>query len=165
MNNAIILLGGNLGNIVQNFNKTIQLISASTGSIKQKSSLYQSKSWGFSVDELFLNQVIVLQTHLTAFELLDRTQEIEKKMGRTKKTIEGAYCSRLIDIDILFFNEAIIDSERLTVPHPKLHLRHFTLAPLTEILPNFVHPKLNKTMAWLLEHSEDQNTSLIFQDV
>lgn len=157
MNNAILLLGGNLGNIQQNFKKAKNLISEQTGVIQSESSLYESKAWGFDANELFLNQVLQIETSHSPIELLNITQDIEKSIGRKSKTNSQEYSSRLIDIDILFFNDEIIDSPLLTIPHPRLHLRNFTLAPLNEIMPNFTHPKLNKTINWIFENSKDQS--------
>ncbi len=157
MNNAILLLGGNLGNIQQNFKKAKDLISEQTGVIQSESSLYESKAWGFDTNELFLNQAIQIETSLSPVELLNITQNIEKSIGRKSKTKDQEYSSRLIDIDILFFNDEIIKSKRLTIPHPRLHLRNFTLAPLNEIMPNFTHPELNKTINWIFNNSKDQD--------
>ncbi len=157
MNNAILLLGGNLGNIQQNFKKAKDLISEQTGVIQSESSLYESKAWGFDTNELFLNQAIQIETSLSPVELLNITQNIEKSIGRKSKTKDQEYSSTLIDIDILFFNDEIIKSKRLTSPHPRLHLRNFTLAPLNEIMPNFTHPELNKTINWIFNNSKDQD--------
>ena len=157
MNKAILLLGGNLGNIQQNFKKTKILISSQTGNIQLKSSLYESKAWGFEAEELFINQVILVETKLSPIQLLQETQEIENTIGRKTKTRNSEYSSRLIDIDILFYNNDIIELPNLIIPHPKLHLRNFTLAPLNEIMPNFTHPKLTKTISWIFENSKDQN--------
>ena len=157
MSSVFLLLGGNLGHIQNNFIQAISIISESCGSISQKSRLYKSKAWGFKADELFLNQVIEIKTDLSATALLKETQAIEKKIGRKEKTQKENYSSRLIDIDILFFNSKIIETDDLSIPHPRLHLRNFTLLPLNEIIPNFVHPGLGKTILWLTEHSTDES--------
>ncbi len=158
MNSVFLLLGGNLGHIQNNFIQAISLISENCGSISQKSRLYESKAWGFEAKELFLNQVVEIKTKLTATALLKETQTIEKKIGRKEKTKEDNYNSRLIDIDILFFNSEIIETKELSVPHPRMHLRNFTLLPLNEIIPDFIHPGLGKTILWLTEHSTDEST-------
>lgn len=160
MNNIILLLGANLGKINQNFEIVTLLINQNIGKILKTSSLYQSEPWGFETPELFINQVIEVQSDLSAFEILKETQAIEKQIGRKTKSVNQEYSSRLMDVDILFFNNDIIESETLTIPHPRLHLRNFTLLPLTEVIPNYNHPKLNKSISQLLECSKDTNTCI-----
>ena len=159
MNNVLLLLGGDLGNLKQNFTKAEILISDTIGHIQKKSSLFESKAWGFDSTTLFLNQVLQITTLHNAQNVLKLTQDIEKKIGRKSKTKDQQYSSRLIDIDILFFNDAIINEHNLIVPHPRLHLRNFTLEPLNEIAPHFIHPLLNKSIAWLLANSKDSTPS------
>lgn len=156
MNNVVILLGGNLGRPIENFIKSKQQISEAIGAITNESSIYESSAWGFEAKELFLNQVIIVESNLKPFELLKATQNIEQSIGRKNKTIDLEYSSRLIDIDILFYNDDIIQQPNLSIPHPRLHLRNFTLEPLNEILPNFVHPILKKEISTLLRNSPDQ---------
>ena len=156
MNKACLLLGGNLGNVSLNFKIASEYMANCCGEITNKSNLYQSESWGFEAKELFLNQVLIIETKLTAQELLQETQSIEQKIGRKTKSQNQEYQSRLIDIDILFFEDDIIQTENLTIPHPRLHLRNFTLAPLHELIPNYIHPKLKKSISWLFENSKDK---------
>ena len=160
MNRAVLLLGGNLNNPRENFKKSCTEINKNIGTISQKSSLYESEAWGFESEYLFLNQVIIVNTKLNAFDLLKATQEIERKIGRKEKTQSQIYSSRLIDIDILFFNNDIIETKDLIVPHAKLHLRNFTLLPLKELIPEFIHPVLNKSIIWLTDNSIDNNQCL-----
>ncbi len=155
MNNVLLLLGGNLACPKQNFIIAEQLISNQIGMIKEKSSLFKSKSWGFDATDDFLNQVLQIDTQQNPVELLKCTQAIELKIGRETKTQDQQYQSRLIDIDILFFNNEIIEELNLIIPHPKLHLRNFALAPLQEISPELIHPKLNKSVDWLYTHTSD----------
>ncbi len=161
MNNIVLLLGGNLGNIKSNFENALILISKNIGSISKSSNIYQSHAWGFESKNLFLNQVILVETRISPQELLVQTQKIENKIGRKEKTENLKYSSRLIDIDILFYNNEIIESDQLTIPHPRLHLRNFTLFPLREILPKYFHPKLKKNITWLTENSEDKSECII----
>lgn len=157
MNKLILLLGGNLGDVESNFTTAIKAIDENIGNIHKKSSLYKSEPWGFQAQERFLNQVLILDTPLNAFEVLKITQSIESLIGRKSKTKDLNYSSRLIDIDLLFFNQDLIETDELCIPHPRLHLRNFTLAPLVEISPEWQHPKLNKNVQWLFEHSEDES--------
>ena len=157
MNNQVcILLGGNLGQKKQNLETASKYISKKIGTIHQKSSLYKSDAWGFESNDYFLNQVIIIETELDAFEILKQTQEIEKIIGRKEKTTAQKYASRLIDIDILFFNNDIIESKYLCIPHPRLHERNFTLLPLNELLPNYIHPKIKKSILYLYSNSKDK---------
>lgn len=156
MSKASLLLGGNLGNVSLNFKIAIDYISNKCGRIAKQSNLYQSKAWGFQAEEIFLNQVLIIETKHTAQELLKQTQAIESIIGRKSKTKKQEYQSRLIDIDILFFDNDIIQLENLTIPHPRLHLRNFTLAPLRELIPNYIHPELKKSISWLFEKSTDK---------
>ncbi len=156
MSKASLLLGGNLGDVSVNLKTAIDFISNKCGAITKQSNLYQSKAWGFDAEELFLNQVLIIETELTAEELLQQTQSIENIIGRKSKTQNQEYHSRLIDIDILFYNDDIIQLKDLTIPHPRLHLRNFTLAPLHELIPSYIHPELKKSISWLFENSEDK---------
>ncbi len=157
MNKCVLLLGGNLGDVQNNFAQANDKIKNRIGTLAQQSALYRSEPWGFEASDLFLNQVIVVKTQLSPFEVLDETQKIESEIGRKEKTQGQAYSSRLIDIDILFFDSLVLQQERLEIPHPRLHLRNFTLQPLAEIIPNFRHPVLKKTVTELLEQSPDNS--------
>lgn len=150
---AVILLGGNIGNVRESFEQAKSRLEV-LGKIENESSLYQTEAWGMENSAPFLNQVLILKTDLRAKELLLEVLEIEKLMGRERNNGE-IYVSRNIDIDILFFDSLILKDEILEIPHPRLHLRKFTLAPLREILPNFVHPKLNKSITELHEEVKD----------
>lgn len=150
-NKALILLGANLGDIKQSFNNAINEIKQ-FGFINNFSSLYLSPSWGFKAPD-FINQAIILETELTPFELLDKLLCIEEKMGR--KRIGEGYQSRTIDLDVILIKDVIIHSEKLTVPHIKMHERKFVLVPCNEIAPKWNHPILNKSINELLEHCED----------
>ncbi|HAN78330.1 MAG TPA: 2-amino-4-hydroxy-6-hydroxymethyldihydropteridine diphosphokinase [Bacteroidales bacterium] len=155
MNTAILLLGGNLGNIAQTFAYAGLYIEAIAYEKPRKSNTYISKPWGFEANEEFLNQAIEMQTQLSAEVLLARLQLIENIFLR-KRTGKG-YESRSLDIDILFFNSEIIETQTLQIPHPRLHLRNFTLKPLAELIPEFEHPVLHKTIKKLLADSPDKS--------
>lgn len=155
MNIVYLLLGGNQGPVAETFREAIGLINQKLGEVVQQSSLYESEPWGFESDSLFLNQVIKLHTAVDAFDLMDRILEIEKQLGRQR--LSGEMASRMIDIDILFFNDRVIDHSRLQVPHPRLHLRRFTLLPMKELAPWLVHPLLQQTISQLLENCPDQS--------
>jgi 2-amino-4-hydroxy-6-hydroxymethyldihydropteridine diphosphokinase len=154
LNNAILSLGGNLGNRLDNISQAMGHIEKQIGNIKRYSSVYESEAWGFETEDRFLNVVVVVETALSPETLLQKAQEIETLLGRTR-TGTG-YASRTMDIDILFFNEEIINTPTLTIPHPLLHERRFVLLPLYEILPDKVHPVLRKTIAELLAECEDE---------
>jgi len=154
MNEVYLCLGGNLGNCLATFEQVCALIEQTVGEVKNQSSLYQSQAWGMEGAPDFLNQVIRIETKVSVEELLIFLLEIEKKLGR-ERTETTAYQSRLIDIDILFFNKKIIKTETLEIPHPRLHLRKFVLEPLNEIAPNFIHPVLNKSISELLKSCPD----------
>lgn len=155
MSNFLLLLGGNIGNVQETFNDTKKLISTFAKIIRQ-SSIYMSEAWGFSTDALFYNQVVEIEADMQPIALLAKLKSVEKQLGRNEKTTNGIYQSRTIDIDILFCENIIIDNEpELVIPHPRLHLRRFTLLPLTEYWANFVHPKLNKTITQLFCECND----------
>jgi len=152
MNQTYLLIGGNLGNRQKNLEKAMELIAAKAGQVGKSSSLYETEAWGMRDQPAFLNQVLVLFTKLDPRQLLSIILDIEHQMGRERTQKFGP---RAIDIDILFYNEAIIDEPGLTIPHPQLHLRKFTLEPLHEIAPSLVHPVLNKTITDLLKDCPD----------
>lgn len=152
MKTIFLLLGGNLGDRNQNLAAAREYIASHIGEIKQVSSIYQTAAWGVESQPSFLNQVISISSLLSSQEILIQINEIEKKLGR--KRYQKWY-ARTIDIDILYYGNEIIEEEDLKVPHPFLHQRRFTLVPLTEIAPTFVHPVLKKTTQELLEVCED----------
>lgn len=154
MNKVFLGLGGNLHDRVDNLLKAREFIQKKCGSIVCASSLYETEAWGTSSQNKFLNQVILLYTSLRPEELLQAVLQIERDMGRLR-TMEQ-YSDRLIDIDILFFNDIHLQTEDLTIPHPMIALRKFVLVPLCEIAPDWVHPSLNTSLQKLLDLCEDE---------
>ena len=164
-NLAYLLLGGNQGNIRRTFFQTIDMLNDSVGSVQKISPLYITEPWGFKSTDSFLNQVVAIKTDLSPEKLLKEVQMIEEKFGRTRQGISNRYQSRTLDIDILFYNNEIINSEDLVVPHPKLHLRKFALAPLNDIAPDLNHPILNKSVSELLRICDDKLSAIRCNDV
>ena len=143
-------LGTNSGNKQDNLQRAIEALSLALGLPAACSSFMESEPWGFESKNSFLNCVAAFDTYLSPTELLNTTEDIERRLGRTKKSIGGQYSDRTIDIDILFYGNEVIKSERLTVPHPLLHLRDFVLQPLHEIAPQLRHPAMGRTIEELL---------------
>ena len=153
MNKLYLLLGSNMGNSKTQLAKAVRSINKNIGLITRRSGLYATAAWGNTNQPDFLNQVIVVETELTALQTMHAILTIEKKMGRIR-TVKNA--PRIIDIDILFFNREIIDIKQLTVPHPQIQNRRFVLVPLNELAPNLKHPVLKKTVHELLIHCPDK---------
>ena len=132
-------LGTNLGDKERNLNEAILKILQEVGKIICQSGFYESKPWGFQSENEFLNAVVSVETNLSALELLAKTQEIERELGRTAKSSNG-YADRVIDIDILLYDNEIIDLPELKIPHPLITERDFVYVPLLEIAPNLLNP-------------------------
>ncbi|NDV45579.1 2-amino-4-hydroxy-6-hydroxymethyldihydropteridine diphosphokinase [Paludibacter sp. 221] len=144
-------LGTNLGNKRENIENAIYYISQQIGEVISISSFFESKPWGFMSENDFLNAVISVTTTISPTLLLEKTQEIEREMGRKTKTKEGGYSDRLIDIDILFYDTLVLDTPKLKIPHPLIQKRDFVLIPLAEIAPNLVHPVLQKSIREMIK--------------
>ena len=143
-----LLLGSNLGNRKEILDKAINLLSQKVGVVILQSKDYETAPWGITNQPDFLNLAVSIQTRLEPLQILEITQSIENQLGRVRKEKWGA---RLIDIDILFYGNEIIDEPNLKIPHPLLQERDFALTPLVEIAPNFVHPVFGKTILELRE--------------
>ncbi|MFA5328644.1 MAG: 2-amino-4-hydroxy-6-hydroxymethyldihydropteridine diphosphokinase [Prolixibacteraceae bacterium] len=154
MAEVYLLLGGNLGDKQTIFSQTRTLLAEETGEIQVKSAVYETEPWGFQSDDVFWNQVIKLNTRFSPEEILTKTQQIEQKLGRIRK--ENQYDSRIIDIDILFYGDEIMQEEKLIVPHPRIQERKFALVPLNEIAPDLIHPVFQKSIQKLLDECTDQ---------
>ena len=153
MNSAYLLLGGNIGKVGESFSKALEKISSDVGNIIKTSPVYYSEPWGFESKNMFHNQAIQIDTALNPHEILSSLLSIESSIGRTRK--KEIVESRKIDIDILLYNNLIINDNELQIPHPRMHLRKFTLVPLSDIAPNEFHPLFKKTIVQLLESCDD----------
>lgn len=150
----VLLLGGNVGDRHLYLKKAVDLLALQWGQPLQLSSIYQTESWGFEAED-FYNLVVVFKVDLDPESCLNITQNIEKELGRTEKSQKGQYQSRVIDIDILFYGEDIIESEVLQIPHPRIEERRFALEPLMEIMPSFHHPRSQKSIKSLWQQCPD----------
>jgi 2-amino-4-hydroxy-6-hydroxymethyldihydropteridine diphosphokinase len=157
MNLVYLSLGTNMGDRKLNIELAYAMITQSTGTIRQKSSLYETPPWGFESTSNFINTVVLLETYLDLEELFKKLKQIEKEIGRTKTANSTTYEDRIIDIDILDFNGKISHSDELTVPHPRIEMRNFVLIPLAEIAPNWIHPLLKRPVNKLILNLNDQS--------
>ena len=142
-------LGTNIGNRKENLTRAIGLLSLALGHYTALSSFIETAPWGFDSDNAFLNCAVAFDTELSPFQLLDTTENIERELGRTSKSNGGVYHDRVIDIDILLYGNMTIDTGRLTIPHPLMHMRDFVLEPLAQIAPHTVHPTTGKSIEQL----------------
>lgn len=149
-NTAYLGIGTNLGDKATHIRQAVELIGQRVGTVLAVSSFYQSEPWGFVSDNRFLNVAVQVATSLSPMELLRETQSIEKLMGRTEKTT-STYADRIIDIDILFYGQMVLDTETLKIPHPLLPERDFVVIPLAEIAPQLIHPTLHLRMEELAD--------------
>ncbi|MFN3918474.1 MAG: 2-amino-4-hydroxy-6-hydroxymethyldihydropteridine diphosphokinase [Flavobacteriales bacterium] len=156
-NIIFLLLGSNLGESRVIFQSAKQLLSQEFGELINISSLYKSPSWGFDSPDDFLNQLLVFDTDKSPREVLRICLDVELKLGRTRKFNQAHYESRVIDVDMLYFGNKIIDSVDLQIPHPKIQLRRFTLMPLAEIAPDMLHPLIGKSHDLLLAECVDDS--------
>lgn len=154
MVDAYLLLGTNMGDRAGYLQQAITLLSLQAPAIRVTgiSSIFETAAWGIIEQDDYLNQAIAIQTTLPAENLLQVTASIENRMGRVRKKV---WEPRIIDIDILFYGNQIIHSNRLTIPHPHLQERRFVLKPLAEIAPNLIHPVLHQTISGLLADCQD----------
>ncbi|MBL7970251.1 MAG: 2-amino-4-hydroxy-6-hydroxymethyldihydropteridine diphosphokinase [Prolixibacteraceae bacterium] len=153
MTKLYLLLGGNLGDKKSVFAEARMILEKVVGKITAQSALYETEPWGFDSEDLFWNQVLEITTVLSPDEVLQQTQNAETGLGRIRKAYQ--YASRIIDIDILFYGELIINQANLIVPHPRIQERKFTLIPLCEIAPDLIHPVFQKNIRQLLDECTD----------
>lgn len=158
MARVTLLLGGNQGDVKHTLQAAQQMINARVGAVLRCSHRYESEAWGFSAPERFSNQALEVSTDLSPYEVLDTCQDIERALGRNRaaeaiaKASSGmAYTSRPIDIDVIFYDDLVLDDERLTIPHPLLAERAFALTPLNEIMRQHRHPVTGATVGEMLE--------------
>lgn len=152
---AYILLGSNVGDREGIFKQAIEMIECSCSRVVAMSHLYESEPWGFDSDDMFLNQVICIKTALTPHDLLKVLMSIEIRLGRDREHHYDTYVSRPIDLDILYYDDIIVEDSDLVLPHPRLHLRRFTLEPLCDVAPGFIHPLLLLSNEELLQRCDD----------
>lgn len=148
-----ILLGGNLGDKQKFFSEARTRLSQHVGTITNQSAIYETEPWGFESDDIFWNQVLEISTALSPKKVLQQTQHIELELGRIRKA--NQYDSRIIDIDILFYDDQVIELENLIVPHPRIQERKFALVPINEIAPELIHPVFQKSIRQLLDECPD----------
>ena len=139
-------LGTNLGDKEQNLRMSIKKIEERIGNVVSLSAFYATAPWGFSSVNSFLNAAVCVETTLLPLQVLEETQRIERELGRTEKSVNGLYADRLIDIDLLLYDDRVMDAEGLILPHPLMTERRFVMEPLSEIAPDVVHQVLHKTM-------------------
>jgi 2-amino-4-hydroxy-6-hydroxymethyldihydropteridine diphosphokinase len=155
MHRVYLIIGGNLGERELNLTQTISQVESKVGKIVQKSDIYESEPWGFEHQTPFLNQVLEVETSLSALCLLDACQQIEKDLGRNRFS-EG-YEARTVDIDVLFFDDRIYTLPPIIIPHKLLHERMFVLQPLSQIAPDLTHPLIGLTITELKSKCADKS--------
>ena len=154
MNIVFFSIGTNLGDRDAHLKEALCKIEKNIGHIVKYSSVYETEPWGFVSENKFLNMVIKVETRLDATGVMDEILKIESTLGRVRTGVK--YFSRLIDVDILFYNDLILNDKDLIIPHPHMHERKFVLVPMCEIEPGMIHPVLKKPMASLLEKCIDE---------
>lgn len=160
MNKLFLITGGNIGDRKGNLEAAAALIQKQIGKIIRLSAMYETEAWGITNQPAFYNQILEIDTLLSAREVLHLILKIEEEMGR-KRTIKNA--ARIIDIDILFFNNEIINEHNLIIPHPEIANRRFVLLPLLELDPTKLHPSLHKTVQELLAETKDKLNAIPVQ--
>lgn len=156
MKKVFIGIGGNIGNVHENIINAIEQIRKKIGRVIRESSLYKTAPWGYKDQNDFLNKVICVSTELKPLEVLNNLLKIERDMGRNRHA-DNKNAARIIDLDILFYEDEIISYDNLVIPHSRLHLRNFVLTPLSEIAPDLQHPVLLKTIKNILEENPDNS--------
>ena len=151
MTRCYILFGSNQGDKEAILEQACTLINTRCGMLVERSSAYLTEPWGFEAEEWFLNELLVIETELEPDALMDTLLGIEKELGRVRDPRQKGYSSRKIDLDILYYGDRIVNTDKVTAPHPRLHLRKFALMPLCEIIPDFLHPVFNLSQTQLLE--------------
>jgi 2-amino-4-hydroxy-6-hydroxymethyldihydropteridine diphosphokinase len=155
MSKVFLGIGTNLGNRKANLRKAREMIGEHIGRIWNSSSVYETAPWGFEAENDFLNMVIEVETNLSPSEIMKKIAGIESKLGRERD--QDRYSSRVIDIDIVLYDDLAINENGLKIPHPLMHERKFVLVPLCELAPDMIHPVLEKSMSVLLEECRDRS--------
>lgn len=162
MTDVYLGLGSNLGDKADHLRTAIRLIGERIGKVASLSSFYETEPWGFVSDNSFLNAAVRVETALPPFEVLRITQQIEREMGRDRKSADGVYSDRPIDIDLLLYGSLVLSTPQLTVPHPLMTERDFVMTPLAEIAGDFRHPVSGKR---LREFLPSRKTGKISRDI
>lgn len=157
---AVLGLGTNIGSKNQNIKTAIRFLEIANIKIVKQAKLYQTPPWGFNAKEDFFNTVVCVETELNPIQLLIEIKAIELKMGRPSK-VSAMYESRIIDIDIIDFENKVYQYHDLIIPHPYMHKRNFVLLPLRDVKPNYRHPILNKNIEQLIGELDDETIAVV----
>jgi 2-amino-4-hydroxy-6-hydroxymethyldihydropteridine diphosphokinase len=155
MSKVFLGIGTNLGNRKANLRQATKMIGEHIGKVLNSSPVYETAPWGFEAEDDFLNMVVMVETNHSPTELLKMIVSIESMLGRDKS--QDRYSSRVIDIDILLYDDLVINENGLKIPHPLMHERKFVLVPLNDIGPDILHPVLKKTISSLLKSCRDRS--------
>ncbi|MNQ03673.1 Deoxyguanosine kinase [compost metagenome] len=160
---VVLSIGSNQGSRLENIQKCIDLIHENVGAVIQVSKLYETPAWGFESDA-FYNCALLLHTNSSAQKILNQVLKVEKELGRIRLIQEG-YQSRIIDVDLIAFDDKIIDTEKLQVPHPLMQNRNFVLLPMQDLKLDWKHPVLQKTIPELIAVTPDESVCTVVQDL
>lgn len=156
MNSAFLLLGTNLGDRKNNLDQALRQIKGRVGNVIIASKIYETEPWGEKDQPSFFNLAVLVDTELSPERLMTQINNIEKDMGRVRTEL-NRWKERTIDIDILFYNQLILNTENLTIPHPRFHMRKFAITPMFEIAPEFIHPIFKSSIKAILAESTDNS--------
>jgi 2-amino-4-hydroxy-6-hydroxymethyldihydropteridine diphosphokinase len=163
MEKVFVLQGSNEGDRKEILDLSLIELTKRVGGVLSVSSVYESEPWGFEAKQWFLNRIVVLESALDPLNILEILLTIESEFGR-KRIADGRYHTRTLDLDILLINQQILSLPTLTIPHPQLQNRRFTLWPLAELVPDFNHPVLNKSISELLIECPDKSEVHLYKD-
>ncbi len=161
LHRVYVSFGSNLGDRIGSIQSALQLIGENAGKIKQISPYYENKPWGFTSPNMFINGCVEFQTTLSPFDLLKELKSAEHALGRMVNQRQG-YADRIIDLDLLLFDDLVLQNETLMIPHPQMSRRLFVLRPLCDIAPAVIHPLLKKSIRTLLDECPDMSELRLF---